>query len=308
MGNNPSNDLMGLRVTKIMEKSPAEETDLEPYVDFIVDVRERPAKFSLENDFYKLVIEHENKTLHFRVYNILTRSDREVAFKPRRDWEGADFLLGFKVRHESATKAQENIYRITGLKNPKLFDRIAVNSEFFLAFAEFVFADLDELREKLALFRKCEVALYSLESNSVRTLELDCGHGQGLGFEIASGYLHDLGLIYASNQRARLAPRPSTDKYADFRDSEKTGLSSDSAGGSLSGKVHEMQSLKNTGISSPKNLPVKSEERKVSGNYIIEEKPDEKREEEKKVEEKKDEEKKDEQADSLMKEIEIEMN
>ena len=47
-----------------------------------------------------------------------------------REWEGADFLLGFKVRYESISKAQDNIYRVTRVFNEQ-FNSVVPN-EYFL--------------------------------------------------------------------------------------------------------------------------------------------------------------------------------
>lgn len=63
MGNSDSKDreiTHGLRIIKIFEDSPAKQTDLCIYTDFIVDIGNKPEGFKLDRDFYKFVIMNEN--------------------------------------------------------------------------------------------------------------------------------------------------------------------------------------------------------------------------------------------------------
>jgi hypothetical protein len=202
MGNNNVNERYGLRIIKILEHSPASTSNLQIYSDFIVDILEKSDNFVLERDFYKFIIDHENKTVNFKVFNILTKDTRVVAFMPSRDWPNADFLLGFKVRNESITAANENIYRISGIKNQILNDRIFVHDDFFIAMSDVIYKNLEELKEKLQFLRKAEVVVFNLHKIEVRVVEIDIVPLQGLGFEISSGYLHDLSFILANSQKS----------------------------------------------------------------------------------------------------------
>jgi hypothetical protein len=221
MGNTSNTEIYGLRVIKIFEESPAASIGLGIYTDFIIDVLEKPPNFNLENDFYKFIIDHENKQINFKIFNVLTREVRVVPFKPSRDWPNADFLLGFKVRYESASSASENIFRITGLKNRNLFDRIHIQDDFFIAIVEFIYKDLDELKTKLCLYPKVEIVVYNLVKARVRTIEFELEPDQGLGFEIASGYLHDLNYLIQNSQKEL---KKSSDQKMYYGDTEKKGL------------------------------------------------------------------------------------
>jgi len=240
MGNSSPNEQYGLRIYRIADGSPASSTDLQPYTDFIVDVLEKPAKFSLENDFYKFIIQHEDKIIHLQVYNVLAKETRVIQFIPSRDWPNADFLLGFKVRHESITAAFENIYRITGLKNTSLTGKLHSRDDFFIAVHEFIYRDLNQLREKLKLYRRLEIAVYNLKQARVRVVDIELVPMQGIGFEIASGYLHDLSFIIknsqkslpdgqnisfesSNNERSRIFDQPKSE--IKMQDSKQTGLS-----------------------------------------------------------------------------------
>ena len=71
----------------------------------------------MERDFYKYIIDNENKDVLLIVYNIITKEKRIVNIFLNRNWPGADFLLGFRVRYESIEIATNNIYRVTRVIN-----------------------------------------------------------------------------------------------------------------------------------------------------------------------------------------------
>lgn len=86
-------------------------------MDFIVDVVDKPPNFVLPKDFYKFIIANENKEIDLVLYNILSKEFRRVKILLTRNWEGADFLLGFKVRFEDISLAQKNMYRVLDVIN-----------------------------------------------------------------------------------------------------------------------------------------------------------------------------------------------
>ena len=200
MGNDQTNARYGLRITKIQENSPASSLSLSPYFDYIIDILNKPPNFNLSSDFYKYIIENEEKEVKLVIYSQITKIRRLVLMTPSRNWPNSDFLLGFKVRYENITKAEENMYRITALKNPKLKGSIFPIQDFFVAIEEIIFDDLEDLKSKLASHKRCEVVLYNLEDDEVRTVGIECGSGHGFGFEIATGVLHDLPSILNEKQ------------------------------------------------------------------------------------------------------------
>lgn len=203
--NNSKEDKRGLRVTKVSPHSPASRTDLQAYTDFVIAISGTGEGFSLETDFYKFVIENEKKMLVFHVYNILTKRLRQVEVQPSRDWPGADFLLGFKVRYESITSAEANMFRVNRVVEPGLVDQVQPLYDFFIAVNEFEFSDVEDLKRKLSLYQKCELVMYNIEECGVRNVTVNSLKGKGLGFEIAQGYLHDLCYLYGlkAMERAR---------------------------------------------------------------------------------------------------------
>ena len=71
----------------------------------------------MERDFYKYIIDNEEKDVLLVVYNIITKERRVVSIFLNRKWPGADFLLGFRVRYESIDVASKNIFRVTRVIN-----------------------------------------------------------------------------------------------------------------------------------------------------------------------------------------------
>ena len=197
MGNsNSTEDRKGLRITRISPQSPASKTDLQAYTDFILAIHDADKSFSLETDFYKYIIDNENKTLVLVIYNILTKKQRYIELLPTREWPGADFLLGFKVRYESVTNAEANMYRISKVVEPNLKHELQALYDFFIAVNEFEYSDINDLKRKLSLYQRCELVIYNIEDGDVRNVKVNYDRKSGLGFEIAQGYLHDLSYLY----------------------------------------------------------------------------------------------------------------
>lgn len=197
MGNkNATEERKGLRITKIAPDSPASVTDLHAYVDFIVNVHNADSSFKIETDFYKHIIDNESKTVVLVLYNILTKKHRYIELTPSRNWPNADFLTGFKLRYESINAAEQNMFRVSKVIEPSLAGEIQPLFDFFIAVAEFEYKNVEDLKQKLNLYQKCELVLYNLEDNEVRTVQVNYNRKKGLGFEITQGYLHDLCYLY----------------------------------------------------------------------------------------------------------------
>ena len=100
MGNANVNETYGLRICKILENSPANGTDLQIYSDFIIDILEKPNKFNLENDFYKFIIENENKTIHFKVYSLLMLPIQNQNVQPGFQDKACVIFHPFQIRED----------------------------------------------------------------------------------------------------------------------------------------------------------------------------------------------------------------
>ena len=55
----------------------------------------------MEWDFYKFIINNENKEVSLIIFNIITKEKWIVNIYLNWNWPGADFLLGFRVWYES---------------------------------------------------------------------------------------------------------------------------------------------------------------------------------------------------------------
>lgn len=167
-----------------------------PFIEFLVDVQDKPDKFLLNKDFYKFMITHENEEVGFVIYNILTKKKRVVRLKLSREWPNADSLLGFKVRYESFKLAEQNLFRVVKVLNPEHKSRIRENAFFLIAAQEFTFEDLNDFREKILHHKTCRLIFFDSEAMKVVELAMDFQKKKGLGLELGLGYLHDLPFIY----------------------------------------------------------------------------------------------------------------
>lgn len=198
MGSAESNESTenGFRILSVSEFSPASNLDLIPYIEFLVDVKNKPEKFQLHKDFYKFMIQNEGNEVGFIIYNILTNQKRVVRLVLNREWPNADSLLGFKVRYESFKIAQQNLFRVTRVLNPDLKEKVKEGTYFLIAVNEFIFDDLSDFREKILVYRKCQLVFFDSEVMRIQFVEMDFNKKKGLGLELGLGYLHDLAFIY----------------------------------------------------------------------------------------------------------------
>lgn len=194
MGNEPSMNQTGLRIIFIAASSPASQTDLQEYLDFIVEIMGTKKNFNLMTDFFKFVTENEENEIKLVIFNQLTKLKRIVLLKPSRNWTHADFFLGLKFRIENFATAQKNIYRISAVKNDSIQKQIEANSDFFLGIEQILFDDLNELRIKLGALKNCDIILFNMNTKTTRKIQVDCE--KGLGLEFSVGYLHELSEIY----------------------------------------------------------------------------------------------------------------
>ena len=231
MGNSDSHAPV-LRVTKVAPSSPASTAGLHEFTDLITGVLNVPAEFRLESDFYKLAIEKEGSEITLSVFNLLSGESRQVPLRLTRDWPGADFPLGFKGRFESFYWARNSACRVVSIRDEKLKSRILPGKDFLLGALQFSYNGLDELREKakteksfdlvfvrVAGARGWEAEKSGSEQGDEAAKEKFCDErlkgweihlehfdyvpSKGLGFEVATGVLHDLGRVFQAKEQAK---------------------------------------------------------------------------------------------------------
>lgn len=66
---------------------------------------------------------------------------------------------------------------------------------FFVAIEDFSYRNLDEMKQKLRLLKSFNVVFFNIATFEIISMKFQYNR-YGLGFEIGSGYLHDLSYIY----------------------------------------------------------------------------------------------------------------
>lgn len=171
MGNEPSNQSdgsgaagnqpgweVGLRVLNTKPNSPARDAGLVPFQDFIVGIEEHVPGFSIRNDFSPYVSHKENQDCWVLVHNCFTGVTRSVNLQPRRTWEGADSLLGVKLRTENIPNAISSVAKISAVTSgsPAYQANIVPDRDYLIGCIQFDFRSIEEFSTKLQLFMGIE--------------------------------------------------------------------------------------------------------------------------------------------------------
>lgn len=208
--------LEGLQVSRVHHGSPAFESGLVPFFDFIVQVDTVALDGDNYSFFYDYVKKNENKPIKLRVFNLRCRNERECIVTPR-DWSGnrANGILGFNVSWESADKAIESTWHITHVapNSPAHKADLMATRDFLLGMqmpADFstmtVFKDSSEFHTRLEEWRMVQEAIaiqkpgskgsllllaFDSMANQIKEIivEISSPH-ESLGLEVANGYLH----------------------------------------------------------------------------------------------------------------------
>ncbi|KAG8214651.1 hypothetical protein J3R82DRAFT_9729 [Butyriboletus roseoflavus] len=120
-----------LHVLRVTPSSPASQTSIEPFFDFIVgynDIDSFSAKTELDaTELEQIVEEHEGRVLNLLVWNSKTRETRAVPIVPSREWalaqQGAlppedsgtspqPSLLGLSMRMCGFESATDNVWHV----------------------------------------------------------------------------------------------------------------------------------------------------------------------------------------------------
>lgn len=92
----PENALENVwHILDIIEGSPAQDAGLVPFGDWIIGYAGGILRG--ENDFYRVVEEHEERPLRLFVYNADYEVTREVVIIPNRSWGSGEGLLGCSI-------------------------------------------------------------------------------------------------------------------------------------------------------------------------------------------------------------------
>lgn len=75
---------------------------------------------------------------------------------------------------------------------------MTADKDFLVATKEFVFNDLNELKNKIQIYRHCTFIIFNLDTQTLREVVFIPNGPGPLGLELSNGYLHDLSYIHRS--------------------------------------------------------------------------------------------------------------
>ena len=157
-------------------------------------------------DLFALLLQSEDRTLTFSVYNILTRKTRKVNVTPNKNWGNNDSLLGAVLRYENYSTALERVYRIAQVypNSPASEAGLIPEYDYLLGSPQNYYLDLQEFSAFLNLIvdteaNKVDMWVYNSKSNSVRKTTIiprKKWGGKGLlGCEFGLGMLNELPVL-----------------------------------------------------------------------------------------------------------------
>lgn len=197
----------GFRCFKVSAGSPAYESGLEVFFDFVVEIGGSRLE-SDDKELYRKIHEAENKETKLVVYNIRTGESRDVWITPRR-WGGVG-LVGAVFRYDSLDQGENQGFRVLEVFPNSPADQAGLIplKDFLLGTMEVMFRDMDELAETVNLCRGKNLVLYvyNMETEMIREVSITPNTGWGgdgaLGADVRTGLLHRIPAPHRSSQRA----------------------------------------------------------------------------------------------------------
>ena len=197
----PEEERMGYRVLSVSPNSPASTPDNPNLVVSFLDVLiAANGKRLLDDDwFVKCIRESENKDLVLAVYNIKSRTLRDVTMRPTRDWGDGKSLLGLTIKYDTFDEDGEDLtLRVLEVHDgsPAADAGIEPFNDYMLGTSLITFQDMDDLNDVVLSFldRPVEFFVYNSARDTIRRVVVVPSHkwgGEGiLGCEIGQGYLH----------------------------------------------------------------------------------------------------------------------
>lgn len=198
MGGGASTEIGGVRVFKVHPGSPAAETGLEVFFDFIVEVNGTKLDPNCQSIFAEKIQESKNCPAKLTVFNTRAHSTREVTVTPR-EWAG-NGLLGATVRYDVVDPAENQGIRVLEVfpNSPAAHAGLVPFQDFLLATAQAVFHDIDELVEVVTcnINQRMQVYVYNADSETVREVFIvpnnDWGGDGCIGCDIGTGMFHKI--------------------------------------------------------------------------------------------------------------------
>lgn len=176
----------GFRVIQVLPHSPLAASGVHMYLDFIVCAN----SLRLRNNgaFAKVVAKSAGQTLTLRVFNVLTREERETSVVPREEW-GGEGLLGGTVRYEQwSSRLPFGLKVVEVTEKSPAAECGLVPSDFLLGTDSTTFQDIDHFVSVLPRTpTSLPIYVFNQDSLHVRKVLLRVGEGEALGFEAEVG-------------------------------------------------------------------------------------------------------------------------
>ncbi|KAF8527513.1 GRASP55/65 PDZ-like domain-containing protein, partial [Hysterangium stoloniferum] len=112
----------GLHILRVTPSSPASQTDLEPFFDFVVGLEGKPFTSHIDaSELERIVESHENIRLNLLVWSSKTQQTRLVTVTPSRIWSEQEnnalstsqpSLLGLSMRLCQPDLALDNVWHV----------------------------------------------------------------------------------------------------------------------------------------------------------------------------------------------------
>ena len=177
---------MGYRVLSVSPNSPASTPDNPNLVVSFLDVLHAAnGKRLLDDDwFVKCIRESENKDLVLAVYNIKSRTLRDVTMRPTRDWGDGKSLLGLTIKYDTFDEDGEDLtLRVLEVHDgsPAADAGIEPFNDYMLGTSLITFQDMDDLNDVVLSFldRPVEFFVYNSARDTIRRVVVVPSHKWG---------------------------------------------------------------------------------------------------------------------------------
>ena len=161
---------MGYRVLGVQANSPASACGLVSFFDFVV-AADGAALKELDSTFIEKIKASEDKALTCEIFNIKSKTKREVEIVPKRNW-GGQGLLGVTIRFDTYFKADEQLVRVLDVEHnsPAYAAGLKAETDYILGTAEVVFQDSDALTQAClaSIDSRLDVYVYNVDDDQVR--------------------------------------------------------------------------------------------------------------------------------------------
>lgn len=183
--------LYGYRILEVSVGSPAEDSGLRPFLDFVISINGTTLAES-EMTFQSIVQANSGFSVVLEVFGIIECENREIVVNPR-PWEG-EGVLGVSMRYEDAYEAINQVFHVTDVLTgtPAANAGLVAQDDYILGSLEYKLKDIESIELLSRLKNSVGLFVYNKNSQDVRKVVLELKEDQPIGMEIGVGELHKL--------------------------------------------------------------------------------------------------------------------